>query len=40
LILDLYDFDKHHDNKATSFYSQNNIFELEKAGEFRKDGYL
>lgn len=40
LILDLYDFDKYDKKKSSNYYSQKNIFTLENASEFKKDGYV
>jgi hypothetical protein len=41
LIIDLYDVDKYKAGKGGSnYYHRNNPFSLEKASEFRKDGYV
>ncbi len=39
-ILDLYDFEKSNRKKLSNYYDQQNIFTLENASEFKKDGYL
>ncbi|MEN9599918.1 MAG: hypothetical protein RL596_2239 [Bacteroidota bacterium] len=40
LILDLYDFTKYKAKGESNYYNQQNKFSLEKAAEFRKDGYI
>ena len=39
-ILDLYDFEKYNNKNGGNYYTRKNIFEIEKAGVFKKDGYV
>ncbi|MCP9756447.1 hypothetical protein EGI26_14880 [Lacihabitans sp. CCS-44] len=40
LIIDLYDFDKYKSKGNSNYYHSKNRFSLEKAEEFKSDGYI
>lgn len=40
LIIDLYDFDLYKSKGKSNYYHSKNLFDLEKASEFKKDGYI
>jgi hypothetical protein len=40
LIIDLYDFEKINNNESRYYQKDENIFEIEKASAYRRDGYI
>jgi hypothetical protein len=40
LIIDLYDFERFNGKGESNYYHLKNRFDLEKASEFRRDGYV